>query len=63
MIEIPPGCVGIQPQVAIGYNSAGSNGWLGMGWDVRIPTVTIDTRWGVPRYDSRLETKTLVEIY
>ncbi|OQW92791.1 MAG: hypothetical protein BWK79_13970, partial [Beggiatoa sp. IS2] len=57
-IEIPPGRVGMQPQVAIGYNSAGGNGWVGMGWDVGIPTVTIDTRWGVPRYNAGQESET-----
>jgi len=51
-IEIPPGRNGMQPQIAVQYNSSGGNGWMGMGWDVPMQSITIDTRWGVPRYDS-----------
>src|SRR5262249_23564498 len=36
----------------IQYDSARGNGWLGMGWDVAISSIEIDTRWGVPRYDT-----------
>lgn len=31
---------------------------MGMGWDIPIPTIAIDTRWGVPRYDAGIETET-----
>jgi RHS repeat-associated protein len=51
-IEIPPGRNGHQPQLAIQYDSARGNGWLGMGWDLAISSIDIDTRWGVPRYDT-----------
>src|SRR5262249_43513358 len=51
-IELPPGRNGLQPQLAIQYNSSRGNGWLGMGWELAIPSVEIDTRWGVPRYDT-----------
>jgi RHS repeat-associated protein len=57
-IEIPAGRKGMQPQLAIGYNSSGGNGWLGLGWDLSVPSIGIDTRWGVPRYDEKLETET-----
>jgi len=57
-IEVPPGRQGMQPQLTVQYNSSGSNGWMGMGWDVPMQAVTIDTRFGVPRYDGGLETET-----
>src|SRR5215472_7296023 len=50
-IEVPPGRNGHQPQLAVGYSSSAGNGWLGTGWGLDIPSVDIDTRWGVPRYD------------
>ncbi|MCK5198508.1 MAG: hypothetical protein KAR21_09165, partial [Spirochaetales bacterium] len=51
-VVIPPGRRGMQPQIAFSYNSEGGNGWLGMGWNLSLPSVTVDTRWGVPRYDA-----------
>jgi len=40
------------------YSSAGGNGWMGLNWSLSIPSVDIHTGWGVPRYDSSLETET-----
>ncbi|GAB7044697.1 MULTISPECIES: SpvB/TcaC N-terminal domain-containing protein [Catenuloplanes] len=57
-IEVPPGRAGLQPQLQMGYSSAGGNGWLGVGWDMAVPSITVDTRFGVPRYDGGLETET-----
>ena len=51
-IELPGGRNGLQPQLAIHYDSARGNGWLGIGWDLAVPSIEIDTRWGVPRYDT-----------
>ena len=51
-IEVPPGRQGMQPQLAVQYTSSGGNGWMGMGWDVPMQAVVIDTRWGAPRYDT-----------
>lgn len=42
----------------MGYNSDRGKGWLGEGWDLPMRSVTIDTRWGVPRYDREYETET-----
>ena len=49
--------VGMQPQLGMQYNSAGGNGWAGLGWDLSTPAITIDTRWGVPRYNPSLESE------
>ncbi len=57
-LSLPDGRNGIEPQLSISYNSGGGNDWLGMGWNVQLPAVSIDTRWGVPRYDASKETET-----
>ena len=56
-ISIPAGRHGRQPSLTIGYSSSAGDGWLGVGWDLQAPGITIDTRWGVPRYDAGLETE------
>ena len=50
-IKIPSGRKGMQPNLGIQYSSDGGNGWLGEGWDLSIPAITLDTRWGVPQFD------------
>ncbi len=50
-IEVPPGRRGIRPNLAITYSSESRNGWLGVGWDLRMSAIQIDTRFGVPKYD------------
>lgn len=57
-IELPPARNGMSPQLAITYNSDGGSGWLGEGWDLQIPSITVDTRFGVPTYDLIRETET-----
>ncbi|MFI6603637.1 SpvB/TcaC N-terminal domain-containing protein [Nonomuraea sp. NPDC050536] len=57
-IEVPPGRHGVQPQLSVVYSSEGGDGWLGVGWDLSASALTVDTRWGVPRYDGATETET-----
>ena len=59
-IEIPAGRQGMQPNLALTYSSGGGNGWLGVGWDIPIPSITVETRWGVPRYDATFESEVYV---
>lgn len=56
-LDLPPGRAGMTPQLAVSYNSGGGNGWMGVGWSLDSSSITIDTRWGVPRYDASLETE------
>ncbi|WP_242158318.1 SpvB/TcaC N-terminal domain-containing protein [Aestuariivivens sediminis] len=57
-IEIPEGRQGIQPEINLQYSSDGGNNWLGLGWDLQMGSVTIETRWGVPRYLNDKESET-----
>ncbi len=59
-IEIPAGRQGMQPNLALTYSSGGGNGWLGVGWDISIPSITVETRWGVPRYRTAWESEVYV---
>jgi hypothetical protein len=57
-IEVPPARNGMQPDINVTYNSDGGSGWLGEGWDIQIPKIAVDTRWGVPRFSPTEETET-----
>jgi len=59
-LKIPKGRLGMQPTLALQYNNEGGNGALGLGWNLSIPSIGIDTRWGVPRYDHTLETENYI---
>ncbi|MDD6583065.1 MAG: SpvB/TcaC N-terminal domain-containing protein [Bacteroidales bacterium] len=59
-LEIPAGRQGMQPNLALTYSSSGGNGWLGVGWDISVPSITVETRWGVPRYESSWESEVYV---
>ena len=56
-ISIPAGRNGLQPDISLSYNSNSGNGILGYGWTIPQPAITIDTRWGVPRYSSDYESE------
>ncbi len=55
-IKIPAGRKGMQPNLALQYNSEGGNGWLGLGWNINTPAITADTKWGVPNFVQGKET-------
>lgn len=56
-IELPQGRAGMQPNVSLQYSSDAGHSWLGQGWNLSLPSVSIDTRWGSPRYDESKETE------
>jgi hypothetical protein len=56
-IEVPPGRGGTQPDLSITYDSSNAEGWLGLGWDLSTSAIAVDTRWGVPRYDTTNESE------
>jgi RHS repeat-associated protein len=64
-VQLPAGRHGQTPAVSLTYDSTAPNGsagpadgWLGAGWDLSTPAVTISTQWGVPKYDPANETET-----
>src|SRR5690554_2511942 len=56
-ITLPEGRNGLQPNLSVSYNNNGSGGIVGQGWDISVPSISIDTRFGVPTYDSIYETE------
>jgi len=49
-LHLPPGRGGAAPKLSLSYSSDGGNGWLGRGFDIAVPQISIDTRFGTPRY-------------
>lgn len=46
-IEVPPGRKGIQPGLALQYNSNSENSWVGVGWDVPGDFIKRNTKYGI----------------
>src|SRR5436190_12603220 len=49
---------GIAPDLSLQYDSGGENGWTGQGWDLSVGEISVDTRWGAPRFDPNKESET-----
>ncbi|TMQ18619.1 MAG: hypothetical protein E6J90_19735 [Deltaproteobacteria bacterium] len=56
--DLPPGRHGLTPALGLSYDSSRGNGWVGVGWDLPVSAITIDTRFGAARYDCDIETET-----
>lgn len=55
--NFPKGRAGMGPNISVGYSNEGGSGWCGYGWGVNTPSISLDTRWGVPQYDAKIETE------
>lgn len=44
---VPPGRHGMQPTLALAYESSAGNDWVGMGWKLGLGAVERQTRFGV----------------
>ncbi|MCK5198759.1 MAG: hypothetical protein KAR21_10430, partial [Spirochaetales bacterium] len=49
-LNLPPGRGSAYPYLALSYNSESPNSWMGMGFDLSVPSITTDTRFGLPDY-------------
>ena len=56
-LTLPEARNGHAPNLAIAYSIEGGTTWLGTGWNLSLPSFTLDTRWGVPRYDANTESE------
>ena len=54
---LPQGRQGMTPDLSVNYNSGADEGDFGLGWSLSVPTISVDTRWGVPLYDTAKETE------
>ncbi|MBR4841061.1 MAG: hypothetical protein IK005_11385, partial [Paludibacteraceae bacterium] len=57
-LEMPPARNGMSPNLTIQYSSDAGSGWLGEGWNLSTSSISVDTRWGVPLYDSEKQSET-----
>jgi len=57
-VKLPEGRLGMQPQLNLIYSSDGSSGWVGYGWGLNVPGISVDITWGVPRYLADKESET-----
>ncbi|WP_406600534.1 SpvB/TcaC N-terminal domain-containing protein [Leptospira sanjuanensis] len=52
-IETPSGRAGVEPKLAISYSSTGGDGWLGVGWNLGLGSITRTPEYGALYYDNR----------
>ena len=53
-LDIPQGRDGMKPSIRVVYSSGAANGIVGKGFDIRYASsITTDTRWGVPAYNTK----------
>ncbi len=50
-IRVPPGTGGFTPSVSMAYEGGLGNGILGMGWELRVPSVRRQVDKGIPLYE------------
>ena len=55
-LPVSPGRGGLQPSLALTYDSGSGNGLFGIGWSVGLPSVSRQTSHGIPRYSDADDT-------
>ncbi|MEJ2748412.1 MAG: SpvB/TcaC N-terminal domain-containing protein, partial [Anaerolineae bacterium] len=59
-INIPVGRAGLEPSLALTYDSGAGASWVGTGWDLGVGEVVVDTRFGVPRFLAGAESESYI---
>src|SRR5918992_3899369 len=44
---------GMTPELALTYESGRGSSWAGLGWDLSVGDISVDTQWGVPLFCPR----------
>ncbi|WP_370031897.1 SpvB/TcaC N-terminal domain-containing protein [Flavobacterium sp. 28YEA47A] len=56
-LKLPQGRNGMQPSLDVNYSSEGGNGWMGIGWGLSIPGISLNTKWGAPTFNGSYESE------
>ncbi|WP_432825050.1 SpvB/TcaC N-terminal domain-containing protein [Dactylosporangium sp. CA-092794] len=59
-LPISAGRPGLQPELALSYDSGRGNGPFGLGWSIDLPAITRKTDLGLPRYDDAAESDVFI---
>ncbi|GAA1797689.1 SpvB/TcaC N-terminal domain-containing protein [Agromyces neolithicus] len=52
-----PGGRGLMPELSLEYDSDGGEGWTGLGWDLSVGEISVDTAFGAPHFDAARESE------
>ena len=55
-IIVPQGR-GMTPELSLDYTSSTEPSWAGLGWDIGVDAVEVDTSFGVPYFDAAKESE------
>ncbi len=55
-----PGRAGFHPELSLSYDSGQGNGPFGLGWSLRVPSISRRTDKGLPRYSDSEESDTFI---
>ena len=61
-LTVPAGRADLAPDLELTYDSGAGNGWVGVGWDLSLGAVEIDTRWGAPLFCPRADGPTCGDV-
>jgi len=57
-LPVPAGRAGVAPDLSLAYTSGDDSSWVGVGWDLTVGSISVDTTFGAPRYLGASESET-----